>query len=266
MFRLFAVSFSMLLIFSCGAWRHQDDETPQQSLQDAQNTRDGLCKDFTLESTPRCDRVTFASLADIGCKAQDLAVYEYPAGKINRDASPCWADGVDLGSSSECSLDGYLARTVTAIVHHDQDTPKRMIAYLDTVDWICGGGANTGVTSIKIIKPMIYKAAGLQALVGEADALPNPLENFRGNLLALWIYGNALMSGSITEAGQLAFDALVKEAPASPAYAALAHRWKDGDYGEMISLVQDGRECASYWGSCPWAAYVGWAVAISEKK
>lgn len=245
------------ILLSCS--RHRDYES-KQSLTDAQEYRDRLCEGYSVKSVPRCDRVTFDALISAFCPGKQDSVkrFELEPGVWHRDTRPCYADGQDIGSKSECSLDGYLAVLTYSITTGDQGVPRRMLRHLEDSGWYCGEG-DTGATLVAPLSPLIRRAAGSLDI-----AFADPFAGFRGHLLAMWIWNDARLSGGLIRGGQTAINRLVAKNPTSPFYASLAHRWYDGDYNDALTKLFNLSECKSLWGSCPLEAYVAMTVAVME--
>ena len=249
---------TLVLILGTFACSKHESEDSQQSLTDAQILRNNLCATFSISSVERCDRGTFDLYADAFCGQRNISVYETSPGKWIRDTDPCFVDGQDVGSKSECSQDTYLAAVHSSISRGDKAMAQRMLTHLEANDWICGEG-DVGVTRVTF-PGLIRKAAGVQGLT----AIPDPFENFRGHQLGLWLYGHARLDGALMAAGPTLFNKLSEQHPASPLFEAAKHRWVDGDYSRAIDLTMSGTECASYWGSCPWPVYAAMAVRLME--
>lgn len=211
-------------------------------MQRVKAQRDAYIQAFDETKIARCDRVTFAALASAFGAHGDIAKFETEPGLWERDAQTCFKDGQDLGSKSECSLDGYLSVLHAALSMQDMSVPRRMFERLEARGWTCGEGPEA-VTSIKPLKSTIERMIG--ARLGEdADAT---VTGFRGHLLASYILLQKRLRGSYTLAEKAALKVLYADVPTSPLYAALA----DDEAGAVRNLLSFPAPYSRFWGSAP---------------
>ena len=164
---------AILLILLC-ACSHPSDDATGVDFTDLKAHRQEIVQSFDEAKLERCDRITFVSLFDAYGRQIDLFKYQGPAGKWNRDIEPCFKDGQDVGSSSECSLDGYLSVMHALWSRKDMHSLQQMHDHLSSNNWKCGDG-DTSATDILALAPILRHMLGQALAPGESTIEFSPL-------------------------------------------------------------------------------------------
>jgi len=285
---LLIISF---LFLSC---RHQESDTQQVELLEEQiQVAAKYCAELTDEAiTKRCDRGTFANLANAFCfgtRPYDLTRHEWAPGEHHRDIKPNTCFPVD--SKSECSPDYFITKVHDWITRRDAASLAeldRLLDFLDDNDNKCGEGPNelTKLTHLlpilsftksylkedpRLTDPTIYDDDDDSAeealprsdiaVPGDEDALADLIPTHNQYLLALYIYAKGRLNGSISNTGKGVLKQLVEADPNSPIFLALYYRYHNGDQQRALdSMAADfpkDKLCKSDeyrgWGSAPCA-------------
>jgi hypothetical protein len=231
-------------LLSCGTHEESTNWTPRQEIN--QKYADMLLSYDSTKTTP-CDEITFHALFDAyGTRQDDLYEFENPAGKWNRSYRiQCYESGE---SRSQCSLDGYLSVLHALVGRDDYNGIRRMRTYLQGQDWICGLGTESA-TDISNLRGLIDLILGEQSLKTD-DTLP-VLEDFRGYLVANYLWLKGRVKGSINSLEYAALGTLAGERMQEPLFHALYHRFKADGQEYTESLLLDWRFNPDWWGSCP---------------
>lgn len=257
-----AILFALVVLMAaCGKPKEQ---TSQVDLTEIKEYRDKLCEQFDISEVPRCDRVTFDALAAAYCPVNRSISKYHRDGMWHRDLKACYTDH-DVGSKSECSLDGYMGVIHYALEKNKPGMIQEMKDYLEPRRWYCGPGFK-GATNIYPLRFLIADGASssLRSLGAPRTITASPIGNFRGHLLALYLWADVKAGGSQTLLDSMVVQELRKSQPDSPLYEALYQRFHKGEYDRAIDLLYNLKECSSMWGSCALAPYVAASVAVME--
>lgn len=253
------IAIILLALVGCGSG---EGTNPKADLGGVGAYRDSLCSKFDIAEVPRCDRVTFDSLVAAYCPgARSISKY-YRYYAWHRDVKACFTT-VDVGSKSECSLDGYLSVVHYALERRRPKILKQIIADLEPRGWRCGAGP-IGVTSIYPIRSLIFDAASAADRQEPLKSIPNPLAGFRGHLLGMYLWADWKANGRLPAYKVQLLKALRREQPDSPFFEALVARFTNQNYERAVALTYDLLDPSNYWGSAPLAAYVAASVAVME--
>jgi hypothetical protein len=262
------------LFFGCGCTVTTDaDETEIEKLKVKAEKYCEQITDRTIEH--RCDRLTFASLANVGCKSQkiDLGRHLYEGAAYHRDIENCIEPG---DSKSECSPDGLIAGLNSSArgVGWGQDQIIGIQSYLDEHDWICGEGPKE-LTDVKHLKGQMQRVIdkgsnrGSAVFLGEGSGDDGSIVT-AGVVPVHNVYLGAIMAdtervlrGRWTDAEKLAIQAASMSRKGSAPLAAMA-----GDEQKAVDLLNE--QCGdeptgqSYdsWGSAPTIILCAWGVAL----
>jgi hypothetical protein len=256
--RVVSLIYILILAFGCG---HRQKERERDDISEAQEIRDKSCATFDINKTPRCDRLTFAAIVAAYCpEKRSIAAY-YRDGMWHRDLKACYPNE----SKSECSRDSYLSVIHYALEKKKPSILEQMHDDLAPRNWKCGPGPS-GVTSVFAFKNLIANAADSLLVVSGSDgaALDSVLENFRGHLLAMYLWADVKAGNAQTMVDQYLVNRLRRELPESPLYEALYQRFHRQEYDRALTLLAEMDDASDWWGSAPNAAYIAATVAIME--
>jgi hypothetical protein len=156
---------------------------------------------------------------------------------------------------------------------------ERFIAYGEAHNWIVGDGPNEFTDAI-LLMPMSYKMRDKLKVVSLAlVAMPTVDEiaqGFKGHVFANYIWLSGRVNGSLGDAELQTVIQFYKSAPTDPMYAAMYHRYVDGDQTETYNLLMNRPEFPADafptetsvfgWGSAPSSVYYLFSLAIAEGK
>jgi hypothetical protein len=289
--KIFLISFIGIFLFACDIRPNKEKET-QQDISEVVSIKTLYCDSDTsvLYESHRCDKIAFKALEVAFCERGSIAGH-YDGGKIYRwnldTDEPCYENGEDLGSQSECSGDGYICASHTWLTFNDQPQASQTLQYIEDENWICGEGY-TGYTKMGKLKWLlrtvrdhlegkqkptpIEVAAAMKAsnLTNIADLL----REFNKYLVALHAYAFGRMNHAFSDETMKILRDLVDSSPDSMIFQALYHRFLDGDQQIAIDLIK--RECPTDklptdinylgWGSSPRAIHCIVAISILQGK
>ena len=283
--------FSVLFLFACDIRPNKEKET-QQNLDEVIPIKTLYCNSNTsvLYESHRCDKIAFKSLEVAFCEKGSIDAF-IDSGKLYRwnldTDDPCFLDGEDLGSRSECSGDGYICASHVWLTKNDQPQASRSLQYIEDEDWVCGEGY-TGYTKMGKLKwllrtvrdhlegkdkPTPAEIAILMKASNITD-ISDLLREFNKYLVALHAYAFGRMNHAFSDDTMKILRDLVNSSPDSMIFQALYNRFLDGDQQTAIDLIK--RECpadklptdVNYagWGSSPRAIHCIVAISILEGK
>lgn len=288
-FSLFFSIFLILSLSACGnpfARDNEEQETQQKlTLAEASKIKVLYCQQENERLyDARCDEMTFQGVMAAFCydvKPIDMSTHEYPAGsgKWNRDEETCFEDGVDLGSRSQCSGDGFIpmAHRWISTGISAKDEVDRTIDYLDENDWKCGEGYD-GYAKINHLSWLLHsvqewmeEGAKLTSIV-DLDTLYDKLVKAHNEyLVAFHAHAFGRMNGAVADWTMSALKTLVDQNPDSMIFQAVYNRYLDGDQQLALDIIE--RECPkdampydhySDWGGSQRAVHCVAAISILE--
>lgn len=262
--KIFFIITLCLFFVSCdNPFKRDNDEKEtiqKEELKNVSDIKKFYCQEFddSLFQSHRCDKITFKGLMVAFCNKDSINGHEDGNGKwtrwdLNTD-KPCYKDGVDLGSRSECSGDGYISTThvwLTQGANVSRPQSARSVQYLEDNSWICGEGFK-GYTSVKKLKwllltvrdhlegkskPTPADVAAAMAASGLVD-LGDLLKEFNKYLVAIHAYSFGRMRHSFSDKTMDVLEDLVDSSPESMIFQALYHRYLDGNQEKALSLIK----------------------------
>jgi len=262
---------TILIATSCGA--HPEEETIQQDpLARQVELREHYCASTTDKVfLARCDKLTFKALSSAFCPNHQISISAHESGgKWSRDTKPCLDDLDNNGkpdSISECSGDNlimiaqdWISKGRAAI-----SQVNRTIEYLEGNEWVCGEG-DTSVTNVWHLQPLLYSVQAY--LNGEKSSfLAMPVETKKLDviathnkyLIAMTIHAKGRMEGQINSTEKAALKTFYNGDKESCIFAALYHRYHDGDQTDALKAMEFFTPEITYedgyrgWGSLPYA-------------
>lgn len=276
LFMSFVVAFAFI---NFGCTKHEDTPTqdPDPTVWEVVNDKYDYYKDNTTPDifTRRCDNLTFYSLSgafNYGLGAIDLGALEYSPGEWHRDRNPCYPEE----SKSECSRDGFIMLFHYLWTTRDYLNMSEIYQYGYNSGWnMCDGPTNLVnlLPLVPTLTAMINSQTepsgtseqlpfGFRFPNGQATEIPNPLEGFRGHLLALYIHLQGRIHGELNDLEYAAMKTLLDANPDNPLFLAIYHRYTDGDQTLAIQgladetvypkrVIIEESPSAWGWGSCP---------------
>lgn len=262
----------LALAFACGSKEKKPQENPV-ALQ-AHVKGQNYCMQITDSIfKERCDKITFKALVSVNCP-QDLSKFEVN-GRWERDSQQCYPKD----SRSSISRDGLISVLHYIWTKQDHDMIQRLMEYGEAHNWIMGEGP-TEYTDAIILTPIIYHMHDKIQKKGDlvADLVPTTediAQSFKGHLLASYVWLMARVNdGYIDYAGKVLLGKLYNSAPSDPMYAALQHRFLDGNQTETYFILLNDptftvnefpMETGVFnWGSAPTSVYYLISLAIAE--
>jgi len=266
------ITLIFALVFACGAKEKKTKEVPMSAQAHAKGQL--YCAQLTdAVFKERCDKITFKALVSVNC-LQDLSAFENK-GKWERDDKQCYPSF----SKSSISRDGLISVLHYIWTKRDHDMLKRLIAYGEERSWVVGEGPLEYTDAI-ILTPIIYYMNAKMINKGDLadDLLPTTEDiatSFKGHLLASYIWLAARVNGGyIDYPAKVFIGKMYAAAPSDPMYAAMQHRFLDGNQTETFYILLNDPTFtvnefptdtgAFGWGSAPVSVYYLMSLAIAE--
>ena len=212
----------------------------------------------------RCDKLTFRGLTSAFGKREAIEEHEVEPGKFRRDVLPCFPHD----SRSSISLDGYLGVLHHAITYEDWDMVIRIQDYANRHHYIMGEGP-IEYTNIIALRSVLNVLSGNASL----DMPKDISEGYKGHIAANLIFLRARAFGRMSAAELFTLKRLHELSPGNPFYAALYHRYHDGDQEEAISILTSDfadefpiGEHLYGWGSAPDSVFFILVMGVLDGK
>lgn len=260
--------FTMILfLVCCGSHKSQRTKTPLELVQEQ---RDFIVTQIVNMDEAdiwkhRCDKLTFKALLSAYGPRQDLSGFIYDD-QIHRDIYPCYPEE----SRSEVSLDPILMMLHHILSYDDKELFQQVYDIGMARGWIMAEGP-IEYTNIFTLLPRIYEMKEKYGLVD--NTYQDILASYKGHIAALYIHLKGRINGSISEIEYQTLKLIYESNPRNPLYAALYHKYTDGDQSETLQILIDDfpfnkfpEDTARYgWGSCPSSVLYIIIVGILEE-
>lgn len=257
----------ILSLFACGCGKAKEEVDSRQDLSTVEKISKDIAKTAKLSKIDRCDWLTFAGLYDAFGRKIDIYSAEVKPGRWERHEKPCYPDE----SRSSISQEGILGALHALWSRDDDDGINRLNEYGNDHGWIMGDGP-TDITQMLHLAPTVSAMAG-RASRNSGIGIPVAVKGFRAHVLASYLHLRGRVYRSLSWAEFEMAKKLHKDHPGNPVFAALYHRYDDGDFQDSIDILMNdfpqgtanGKEKYG-WQGCPdFIAYI-WTVAIMKGK
>lgn len=232
----------LILVTSCGTHKSHRSTSALERLQARRDA-------YTAQKVAykhRCDKLTFRALLSAFGPRQAIEEHEYVPGQFHRDVTPCYPSD----SRSEISLDGYISVGHHIYTYNDREMLGRVIEYGREHKWIMGDGP-TEYTNIYALVPILYKLRDTYELNTYTDIL----QGYKGHVALMLLLLKARVYGYLNNLEYSVLKQIYLSNPSNPLYSAVYHRYTDGDYTEVLNIlegIEDVSGTATWgWGSAP---------------